>query len=684
MTPAPKVLDKATIIRQTPFFSELSRPAQKLIEDNSCVVEYKKDQIVYREGEPPDAFYCMITGRAQVFVKTQSGKERTLVYLHRGDYVGIISLLTGEPHSVTVRIINDSLILKIDKSNFDYLLKEIPQLGINLSGSLSRRLRRKDLGSKAIFESTIISVYGVSKKVGRTMYAVNLAISLACETRKKAILLDMSLTGEECAQMLRIDERPSPLDLRTLTFDYEKVKSLVIKDDASGIYLLDIAHDPQESSDATQIIPLLSYLASEFHYIVVDLPFKMDKTVYAALTQSDLIHLVTDCTEHNLKTTGRLVDELNKVIKNPEKKIRAIINEFYPEKSYEEARFKILGHKAYAMLPDLGLLAGIMTAGLPPVLAIPNCLYSRAVRRIAREIGKILVGLALSSGAALGLAHIGVIKVLEREKIPIDFIVGSSVGAVIGAFWASGIDANELEKIALRFKKKSALFYLADFSAIPLFGFLHGRNLTRFLRVNLGRKTFHDTHIPIKVTACKLRARQLVVIDEGSLVDAVRASCSIPALLEPYRKQEDYLIDGAILDPVPVDVLTKLGATKIIAVNCLPSPEEVLKAFKELEEKRRKEEMELAQRSIIARVIFRIRGWMQRRFLPNIFDVLMNSMNAMEYVLAEASIRGADCILHPTIPKVNWYELYEVERLIKRGEEEAEKMLPQIKALIAE
>ncbi len=683
MTLALKAQDKATIIKQVPLFSELSRPAQKLIEDNSYAVEYKKDQIVYREGDAPDAFYCMITGRAQVFVRTPSGDEKFLVYLHRGDYVGIISLLTGEPHSVTVRIINDSFVLKIDKSNFDYLLKEIPQLAFHLSQSLSRRLKRKDLGPKGIFESTIISVYGVAKGVGRTMYAADLAISLVCETHKKVILLDMSPTGNEIVQMLRIENRPPPIGLKTLAFDYERVKPLVIKDDACGIFLLNIAHVPEEPSDTTQIIPLLSYLASEFHYIVVDLPLEMDKTVYAALTQSDLIHLVTDCTEHNLKATGRLIDELSKTIKTPERKIKAIINEFHPDKTSEE-HIKILGHKAYATLPDLGLLAGIMSAGLPPILAVPDCLYSKAIRRIAREIGGVLVGLALSSGAALGLAHIGVIKVLEREKIPIDFIAGSSVGALIGAFWASGIDGDALEKIALEFKKKFALLNLADFSAFPLFGFLRGVNLTKFIRNVLGRKTFRDTHIPIKITACKLRARELVVLDEGSLVDAVRASCSIPALLEPYRKQEDYLIDGGILDPVPVDVLLKLGARRIIAVNCLPSPEEVMRTFKELEEKRRKEEMELAERSIYARMVFKIREKMRRAFLPNIFDVIMNSMQSMEYVLAEASAQGADCVLHPTIPTANWFELYKVAHLIKRGEEEAQRMLPQIKALIAE
>lgn len=683
MSPSNVSLDKAAIIKKIPLFADLSAGARKLIQEKSYIAEYRKDHILYREGDPPSSFYCIITGRVNVFVKTPSGSERTLINLHRGDYVGIISLLTNEPHSASIRIINDALVLRIDKGNFNTLLKEIPQLAIKLSQSLSRRLKKKDAGPKAIFESTIISVFGLAKKAGRTMYAVNLAIALAYETRKKAILLDMSKTGEECASMLRTGKRPLHVDLKTLTFDHEKVRPLIMDVESSGICLLNVAYESDDPSALTQLGPLLSYLAAEFNYIVVDLPIVIDKAMHAVLTQSDLIHLVTDCDEHNLKATGRLIDELSKSIKDFEARLKVIMNEFVAEKTFEE-RVKTLGHKPYTTLPDLGLLGGIMSMGLPPVLAVPDSLYSRTVRRIARDIGKILVGLALSSGAALGLAHVGVMKVLEREKIPIDFIAGTSIGAVVGAFWASGIDAAELEKVALRFKNKRMLLSLADFSLFPLLGFINGRNLTRFFREYLGRKTFHDTHTPIKIISSTLRSRQLVVIDEGSLVDALRASCSIPAVVKPYRKDEDFLIDGGTLDPVPIDVLAKLGAKKIIAVNCLPSPEEMLKPFQEFEARRRKEELKLAERSIFARALFRFTNWTRRTFTPNFLDVLMNSSLSMQYVLAEASSREADCVLHPIIPTVNWFELYKVEILIKRGEEEAERMLPQIKALIEE
>ncbi|MFA5339754.1 MAG: patatin-like phospholipase family protein [Candidatus Omnitrophota bacterium] len=682
MNPANPSIDKASIIRRIPIFSGLPSAAQKLIEDYSYVAEYKRNHILYREGGPADSFYCMVTGRAKVFVRTPSGEERTLVHLHRGDYVGIISLLTSEPHSASVRIINDSLVLRIDKKNFDLLLKEAPQLALKFTEALSRRLKKAESKQRTVFESSIISVFGLAKKSGRTMYAVNLAIALAYETRKKVILLDMSHSGNECSSMLQMDELKR-IDLKRHSMNYEEARPLIAKYEAGGIYLLNMGCDDHSKIEPSHIISFLSSLASEFNYIIVDMPAEIDKPTYKLLEQSDLIHVVSDCNEHNLKATGMLIKELKKTVQDPENTVKAIINEFVRTESFEE-EVKLLGHKAYAALPDLGLLAGMMSAGLPPVLAVPESLYSRSVRRIAREIGKILVGLALGSGAALGLVHIGVLKVLEREKIPVDFIAGTSIGAVIGAFWASGIEIEELEKIALRFKRKDTLFSLADFSLIPLQGFMNGNNFKKFFREHLGKKTFHDTHIPLKIVANTLRSRENIVFDEGSLVDALRASCSIPAFIKPVRYGDDFLIDGGTLDPVPIDVLAKLGAKKIIAVNCLPSQEEMMKAFKEFEEKRRADEIRLSQRTVFSRLAYNFRNWVRRTFAPNVFDVMMNVSLAMQYAFAEASSKDADCVIHPVLQNAAWFELYKVEALIRRGEQETEKMLPQIKALIEE
>ncbi len=361
MNPANVSIDKAALIRRIPIFADLPDSAQKLIEENSYVAEYRKDHLLYREGAPPDSFYCMLTGRARVFIKTPSGEEKTLIFLHRGDYVGIISLLTDEPHSASVDIINDSLILRIDKKDFRLLLKEIPQLALKFGESLSRRLKKKESEPKSVFESAIISVFGLARKAGRTMYAVNLAIALATETRKKVILLDMSHSGNECASMLKMDELKC-VDLERHIVNYEDAKSLIVKYEAGDIYLLNMGCAEHTRIDPANVISFLSSLASEFNYIVVDMPAEMDKSEYTILAQCDLVHVVTDCNEHNLKATGKFMSELKKALRDPENTVKAVINEFVQTDTFEE-EVGLLGHKAYATLPDLGFLAGMISAG---------------------------------------------------------------------------------------------------------------------------------------------------------------------------------------------------------------------------------------------------------------------------------------------------------------------------------
>ena len=107
-------------------------------------------------------------------------------------------------------------------------------------------------------------------------------------------------------------------------------------------------------------------------------------------------------------------------------------------------------------------------------------------------------------------------------------------------------------------------------------------------------------------------------------------------------------------------------------------------AKSEFEEKRKKEEIRLAQRTAFSRLVYKFKSWVRRTFAPNVFDVMMNTSLAMQYVLAEASSRDADCVIHPVLPNAAWFELYKVEELIRRGEQETEKMLPQIKALMEE
>ena len=172
-----KVINKFTIVRQIPLFSKLNWFDVNFIISRCSLLEYKKGNIIYNEGDPPDALYCLVSGRLEAYTNRPDGKKEILEYLYRGKHFGIISLLTGDNHSVTMRAINDSIVLRIDKENFDKILKRISHLAIDLSHSVSRRFKRRELHQKTIFESTIICVYSPVAHRGSSTYAINLALS---------------------------------------------------------------------------------------------------------------------------------------------------------------------------------------------------------------------------------------------------------------------------------------------------------------------------------------------------------------------------------------------------------------------------------------------------------------------------------------------------------------------------
>lgn len=171
------------------------------------------------------------------------------------------------------------------------------------------------------------------------------------------------------------------------------------------------------------------------------------------------------------------------------------------------------------------------------------------------------IGVALGGGFARGLAHIGVLKVLEEEKIPIDFIAGTSVGSVIGAAYASGVCAKELEEIAglVRFK---------DFSRWTLsrFGLFSNDKMALFLTKVLRCKTFEQLRIPLAVTATDIITGEPAVFTTGDLVDPVRASCAYPGMFLPVNINGRLLVDGLLAHGVPSTPLRDMGADRVIAI----------------------------------------------------------------------------------------------------------------------
>jgi NTE family protein len=172
------------------------------------------------------------------------------------------------------------------------------------------------------------------------------------------------------------------------------------------------------------------------------------------------------------------------------------------------------------------------------------------------------IGVALGGGFARGIAHIGVLKVLEQEGIPVRVVTGTSVGALIGACYCSGLSLAEMEEVA-----HSVRFTTFARWTVSRFGFASNDRMVAFLNRTLKVKTFEDLRIPLGVTATDFNTGEGVVFHSGSIVDPVRASCAYPGMFLPVEIRGRYLIDGMLSHPVPTRPLREMGADRVLAVH---------------------------------------------------------------------------------------------------------------------
>ena len=175
-------------------------------------------------------------------------------------------------------------------------------------------------------------------------------------------------------------------------------------------------------------------------------------------------------------------------------------------------------------------------------------------------------GVALSGGGARGLAHIGVLKELQNAGIQIDFMAGTSMGGVIAASYAAGLAPPEIEEIASSVGTISNLAQLIDPTLLKK-GILKGDKVTKLFNGYLGEKSFEDLEIPLTVTAVDLNSNQEIRISDGLIADALRATISIPGIFVPVEKDGMRLVDGGLLNNLPVDIVRDMGADIILAVD---------------------------------------------------------------------------------------------------------------------
>lgn len=293
---------------------------------------------------------------------------------------------------------------------------------------------------------------------------------------------------------------------------------------------------------------------------------------------------------------------------------------------------------------------------------------------------KPLIGIALGSGIGRGWAHIGVLNRLEAAGLRPDIVCGTSIGALIGGSYVGG-HMQELEAWA-RALTKSRVAGLFDFQ-LGMGGLIAGRRITQSLHPDLHRLVIEELDRPFVAVATDLSNGHEVWIQEGLLIDAMRASYAIPGLFPPTNQAGRWLVDGALVNPVPVSVCRALGAHITIAVNLNADPIEELPFREECSDLASDETGDSPEPRSAAKGVIRS-FFRHRQAQPSVLTVMSRSLAVGQDRIARSRLAGdpPDVMISPRLGGIGMFEFFRAEDSIEAGAAAAEKVIPEIQAFL--
>ena len=308
---------------------------------------------------------------------------------------------------------------------------------------------------------------------------------------------------------------------------------------------------------------------------------------------------------------------------------------------------------------------------------------------------KKTVGLVLGSGSSRGWAHIGAIEALEEEKIPIDYVVGCSVGSFVGAVYASG-SLKALKEFVLKMDGKKVFSYFDV--VFPRSGVLNGtRRLKELYSMHTDAADFSDLKTPLLMVATDLATGKKVVLKSGRILEALRATMSVPGLFAPVKVKNRWLVDGGLVDPVPVGVARALEADVVIAVDLNGEVVSHRKVRRRIRRAAKKTEDLHAYKSELAGKLAAFYETAGSSFAskineiisresstPDIIETVMTSINIMQERITRINlaVEPPDVLIQPHLGHLKMLDFDQVENTIAEGHAAVKDKIEEIKALL--
>ncbi|MCG6147674.1 cyclic nucleotide-binding domain-containing protein [Leptospira levettii] len=454
-------------------------------------------ETLMRQGDKADGMYVVVNGSLVYEVRNDQGLVVSTGNFSKGDIIGEMALLTGEPRTATVVATLSCEIVKISTVAFESVFSKHPPSMLAITKLIADRFTKDRMGKRTVKKTrSIITLFPLQKDLSVRDFAHNLASAL-----------------KKIGRTIIVESK----DFKKKKGDREHAVSDILE----SLYHLQDTHD----------------------FLILCPDFEDKLWTETILHHTNRILLLSD---------AKKADVL----------------------SPEEIRFLGDSEESHGPIRELVLLYSDPNQKPKNISNLTKIRKIDVVRHIrtyshhgfeslTRFITGRSIGLALGGGGAKGFAHIGLIKAMQEENIPIDMIGGTSAGALMASIYALGNDAPSLERIAksLMSDKKT----LNDYT-VPVVSLIRGKKFNTVIKSFVGETMIEDLWLPYFAVATSLSKAQKVIIDRGPLWKALRASASIPGILPPFFENNELLVDGAMLDNIPGAVMREKGADFVISV----------------------------------------------------------------------------------------------------------------------
>ncbi len=646
----PELQDLHDFLARVPLFSSV--PAEQIREISGLFskVVYDKEDVIVRQGVAGDAMYVIRSGAVSVF-KEVDGREFFVQELKRGDFFGELALLSRGERQATVTASLDVVLFCLTRKNFEVLLKKNKSIGLYLSRYYAKRMATEagGVGRRAMVP-VFYAVSATGPELGVSHFLYSVSFHISDESQKRVVVIEPHLEAGRIMHKYELARMgcPDPGLFRVLPEGSYKPEDIHWYTHGSGFHVLQLKIG--FSDRLSEIMPaLMAGLKESYDVVFFNLTHCLNDMERLFVRLCDRTFLLVHNTEEKIAGVRSRLQELEQICGSSAflGRIRVGVSHLYGEKGV--ARQELAQRLGLSETP--GIWVDRSEPAFNDRIDTHKCFPVKGPRAVAREIAGIRLGLALGAGAARGWAHIGVLKVLEEAGIHIDMIAGTSMGALVGGIYAATASVEKLKQstIDLFQTRSDTRRKIFDYT-LPKQGLLKGKKAAQLVRNAVNSADFLDLMIPTYLVGVDILNEEEVIFETGDVTDAVRSSIAIPAVFYPFKHQGRWMVDGGLLNPVPVDVLIRKGADMVIAVSI---------------------ESEAS-------------GAGSQNKDPGIKEIISRTISIVHGRATGDYVKNADLVLYPDVSTFAWDDFHEGIALMRRGMEACFARLPDIQKMINE